>query len=59
MNELFQALVYDDSSDGSSSDDEDTALLLLHVAFPPSEAVHRARVCIEDLSEYECERLFQ
>ena len=58
MNELFQALVYDDSSDGSSSDDEDTALLL-HVAFPPSEAVHRARVCIEDLSEYECERLFR
>ena len=57
--EVVQTLLYSDSSESSSSDDEDTAILLLHAVFPPRERLHRTRVCIEDMSEYECERLFR
>ena len=58
FNELVEALVYDDSDTESSSDDDDVELLLLHVAFPPTEAVG-ARLCIDDLSDHKCERLFR
>ena len=59
--ELTEAITYDDSSDStdSSSDDEDMAILLVHAAFPPSEETSRVRICIDSLSDYECERLFR
>ena len=59
MNELVQAIAGDSSSDSSSSDDETTDLLLLHTLFPPKEVVYKKRVCLDELGEYECERLFQ
>ena len=57
--------MYTDSSDSSSSDEassdeEDTALLVLQaVVFPPKEIEYKTGVCIENLGEYECERLFR
>ena len=57
--EVVQTLLYSDSTESSSSDDEDTAILLVHAAFPPKERLHWTRVCIEDMGEYECERLFR
>ena len=59
LGELAQTFLYSDSSESSSSDDKDMVTMLFHTVFPPRERVYRTRVCIDDMDECECERLFR
>lgn len=55
----MQTFLYSDSSESSSSDDDDMVTILFHAVFPPRERLYRTRVCINDIDESECERLFR
>ena len=56
--EVVQALLCDDSSESSDSSDEETEILL-HALFPTRERLYDTRLSFEDITEYECERLFR
>ena len=58
LDELATVLLYSDSSE-SSDDDIETAAVLLETIFPPVDRPYRTRVCIDDLDEVQCERLFR
>ena len=57
FSEFVEVVCYDDSHSLSSSDDEHIAMLVCHVAFSP-KPLHQKRICLDDLSEIECEQLF-
>ena len=56
--EVVQAILYNDSSESSDSSDDETEILL-HALFPLRERLYDTRLCFEDITEYECERLFR
>lgn len=59
VKELLEVMCYDDSSDSSSSDEEDVSFLLVrHLAFPPKPCRH-GHICLEDITELDCEQLFR
>ena len=58
LDELAILLLYSDSDD-SSDDDIEIAAVLVEVIFPPVDRPYRTRVCLDDLDELQCERLFR
>ena len=58
MEELGQVIFADNSSDDDSSDEEDLELLMIDTAFPETTPSGE-RLCLEDLSDFQCERLFR
>ena len=59
MDELATVLLYSDSSESSSDEDIETAVVLLDAVFPPIDRPYWTRVCLDDLDELQCERLFR
>ena len=59
--ELTTILLYSDSDSSDSSSDEDieTSVVLIDALFPEVDRQHRTRVCLEDLDEPQCKRLFR
>ena len=58
MAELGVLIADSDSSASDSSDEEDMDILLIDAAFPPNVS-YGNRICLEDLSDFQCERLFR
>lgn len=60
LEELAMVFLLDsDSSESSSDEDIETTAVLIDSLFPEVDHPHRTRVCLEDLDDSQCERLFR
>ena len=59
LNDLLEVMWYLNDSDSSSSDEEDMDLLVIQaIAFPP-KSQQQTRICLDSISDLDCEQLFR